>query len=414
MIAIPARAHNVAWIGRAPTTRPTVQSLLNGDTLDGAIGGLDVGDDLKPRVSRIPRLAPRPEAFNNRRVNLDPARARHDDPLTSAAFNRVRLAPSSAALKPNSAICDAGQVLERRVETSPNPQLAGVEWPVLEVVGAREGPRLSLLAGIHGCEYPAIAAVRRFMAAVDSARLSGSITAVPVVSPTSFAARSAFVVPEDGRNLNRSFPGNPGGSFTEALADHVFRAFIEPADLLIDLHGGDLFEALEPFVIYDASPCEQAAGRLARAYGLRYVIRNQASALAATTSGAAAAAAIPAIIAEVGGCGLLVEDDVQRHLRGLRGALTAAGMLDDQPAIEPGEQVLIGTFSWLRCERAGWWQSEVEVGDHVAGGQRLGAILDLFGDEQQTVTAPHEGVVMFLTTSPAVADDGLLLAVGGE
>jgi predicted deacylase len=131
-------------------------------------------------------------------------------------------------------------VLERRVETSANPQLAGVRWPVLEVVGAREGPRLSLLAGVHGCEYPAIAAVRRFIAAVDSARLSGSIMAVPVVSPTSFAARSAFVVPEDGRNLNRSFPGDPGGCFTEALADHVFRAFIEPADLLIDLHGGDL------------------------------------------------------------------------------------------------------------------------------------------------------------------------------
>jgi uncharacterized protein len=305
-------------------------------------------------------------------------------------------------------------VLERRIDVSPNPRLAGVEWPVLEVVGAREGPRLSLLAGVHGCEYPAIAAVRRFMAEVDGARLSGSILAVPIVSPTSFAGRSAFVVPEDGRNLNRSFPGNPDGSFTEALADHVFRAFIEPADLLIDLHGGDLFEALEPFVIYDASPHEEVAQRLARAYGLKYVIRNRASELAATTSGAAAAAGIPAILAEVGGCGLLVEQDVQRHLRGLRSALTAIGMLDDQPVTDPAEQVLIGTFTWLRCSTAGWWQAEVTVGDSVIDGQRLGAVLDPFGGEQEAVSAPHAGVVMFLTTSPAVADDGLLLALGGD
>lgn len=221
-------------------------------------------------------------------------------------------------------------------------------------------------------------------------------------------------IPEDGRNLNRSFPADPHGSFTEALADHVFHAFIEPADLLIDLHGGDLFEALEPFVIYDASPCEEAAERLARAYGLKYVIRNRASELAATTSGAAAAAGTPAFIAEVGGCGLLAEHDVQRHLRGLRGALTAAGMLDGQPSTELVEQVLIGTFTWLRSTTAGWWQTEIAAGDSVSEGQRLGAILDPFGDRQETITAPHAGVVLFLTTSPAVATGGLLLAVGGD
>jgi hypothetical protein len=194
----------------------------------------------------------------------------------------------------------------------------------------------------------------------------------------------------------------------------VFRAFIEPADVVIDLHGGDLFEALEPFVIYDASPREETAQQLARAYGLKYVIRNRTAGLAGTTSAAAAAAGIPAIIAEVGGCGLLVEEDVQRHLRGLRGALTAVGMLDGQPPTELAEQVMIATFTWLRCKSAGWWQAGVAVGDSVADGQRLGAVLDPFGDEQETVSAPHAGVVLFLTTSPAVADDGLLLALGGD
>lgn len=307
-------------------------------------------------------------------------------------------------------------MIERRIGRSSNPLLADVRWPVLEAVGARDGPRLTLLAGVHGCEYPAIAAVRRFMAELDTGRLSGSILAIPMVSPTSFAARSAFVVPEDERNLNRSFPGEPDGSFTDALADHVFREFIAPAEIVIDLHGGDLFEALEPFALYDASPHEHVALRLARAYGLAYVIRNHGTGLGATTSAAAAAAGIPAIVAEAGGRGLLTEEDVQRHLTGLRGALTAAGMLEadlDMPTA-PAEQFLVETFTWPRCRQAGWWQAEVGVGDEVAEGQRLGAVLDSFGEEQEIVRAPHDGVMLFLTTSPAVTDDGLLLGLGGD
>ena len=305
-------------------------------------------------------------------------------------------------------------MLARRIAKSSNPLLADVRWPVFEAVGARDGPRLSLLAGVHGCEYPAIAAVRRFMTGLDTARLSGSILAVPVVSPTSFTGRSAFVVPEDGQNLNRAFPGDPNGSFTDALADHVFREFIEPAEIVIDVHGGDLFEALEPFALYDVSPQEEFARRLAQAYGLRYVIRNQESLLSGTTSAAAAAAGSSAIIAEAGGCGLLTEEDVHRHLLGLRGALTAAGMLDYEPLAPPAEQFLVRTFTWQRSRGGGWWQAEVDVGDVVADGQRLGEVLNPFGDELEIVRAQHAGVVLFRTMSPAVAADGLLLAVGGD
>lgn len=144
------------------------------------------------------------------------------------------------------------------------------------------------------------------------------------------------------------------------------------------------------------------------------MIRNQSSGLGGTTSAAAAAAGIPAIVAEAGGCGLLTEEDVEHHLRGLRGALTAVGMLDDAPVVAPDEQFLVDTFTWQRCVHAGWWQAEVRVGDDVSHGQRIGAVLDPFGEESEVVSAPHDGVVLFLTRSPAVADDGLLLGLGGD
>ncbi len=291
--------------------------------------------------------------------------------------------------------------------------LRELSWPVFEATGARDGPRLCLIAGVHGCEYPPIAAVVRFMRELDISCLSGSIVAVPIVSPTSYTARSPFVVPEDGRNLNRSFPGDLDGSFTDALAYHVFTEFVAPSDLLIDLHAGDMVEALEPFVLYDDSPQRQTAELLARAFGFGYVVCDTTDALTGSTSAAAAAAGIPAVIAEAGGCGLLEHAAVELHVRGLENALRAVGMLPGEPEPPPPDQRLVERFVWVYCRDAGWWRADVGAGDAVAPGDRLGAILDPFGDELETITAPEPGVVLFLTTSPAVAQDGLLLGLGG-
>ena len=39
-------------------------------------------------------------------------------------------------------------------------------------------------------------------------------------------------------------------------------------------------------------------------------------------------------------------------------------------------------------------------------------MLDPYGDELETIEAPAAGVPLFITSSPAVADDGLLLGLG--
>jgi uncharacterized protein len=303
-------------------------------------------------------------------------------------------------------------VVTRRVLRSPHPALAGLEWPVFEATGTRDGPRVCLLAGVHGCEYSSIAAVTRFMRELDVASLSGSIVAVPIISPTSFAARSPFVVPEDGSNLNRSFPGGRDGTFTDVLAHHVFAEFISGSDVLIDLHGGDMVEALEPFALYDDSPVRETARRLARAYGLRYVICDTTDPLAGTTSAAAAAAGIAAVTAEAGGRGLLEPAEVARHLRGLRSTLRAAGALDGEPDPPPADQQLVDRLEWMRAPGSGWWQPAVTVGDAVAAGDHLGDVLDGFGDVTSAVTAPRAGVVLCVTSSPAVQAEGLLLGLG--
>jgi len=87
-------------------------------------------------------------------------------------------------------------------------------------------------------------------------------------------------------------------------------------------------------------------------------------------------------------------------------------MLSGDPAPPDRPQRLVRRFIWLRAKQAGWWQPDVRPGESVGAGTRLGAVCDPFGDELEVVSAPEAGVPLFVTSSPAVSDDGILLGLG--
>jgi uncharacterized protein len=297
--------------------------------------------------------------------------------------------------------------------------LAGLDVPVVELTGAHDGPLLTVIAGVHGCEYVPMAAIREWTAALANREISGRVRAVPVLNVTSFRARTPFVVPEDGKNLNRCFPGNPDGTLAERLAYAAFTELISGSDAYIDAHCGDMVEALEPFTLYEAGPAEATARDLAMAYGLGYIIRQEAGpdrAVAGTSSGAAARAGIPAITAEAGGCGIVERWAVEAHLHGLNAVLAQLGMATPTTTDGTGRTpALLGRFLWQRCAGGGWWQPAVQAGEVVTTGQVLGTVSNLDGSvEQETITATADGVIIFLTSSPAVADEGLLLGLGAR
>ena len=307
-------------------------------------------------------------------------------------------------------------MIERSTIRFEHELLRGVELPCIEATGLSDGPHLSLIAGIHGGEYSSIAAVIRFMRSLDPSALRGRITAVPVISMPSFQARTAFVVPQDGKNLNRCFPGDPDGTFSDVLAHAVFERLIAPADALLDLHGGDVFESLEPFALYDESAVEDRASELAISFGLPFVVRSRAAdaPIEGTTSAAAAAAGVPAVIAEAGGRGLLEEEAVRLLTDGVSDALRRLDMLPGEPRPPREDMRTVGRFVWLRSTSEGWWEPAVRVGEEVAESALLGAVKNLYGDIVEEIRSPGDGVPLFITSSPAVAADGLLLGLGTD
>jgi uncharacterized protein len=288
-----------------------------------------------------------------------------------------------------------------------------VAIPYVRVVGtAGDGPHLTVIAGVHGAEYTSIAAAREWASGLREEEISGRITVVPVVNLPAFWARTPFVVPLDGHNLNRVFPGDADGSAAQRLAAAVTKTFITGSDQLLDLHAGDLPEALEPFTLYDESPVADRARELALAYGLGHVVRQGAAqqTVGGSTSAVAAALGIPAITAESGQCGILDRASVDRHLRGLCNVARFLGLTPGDVETFPAP-VEHDSWVWLRTEAAGWWQPAVDTGQDVEAGALLGTVAPILGGDETEMHAPAAGVPLFITSSPAVTSGGLLMGL---
>jgi predicted deacylase len=305
---------------------------------------------------------------------------------------------------------------QRRLLRFDSDLLAEYAWPYFAINGAHDGPTISLIAGIHGAEYPPIDAVMRFCRALDPTQLRGKVVGVPVVNLPAFWERTPFVCPPDGKNPNRVFPGKADGTFSEVLAFHFFETVIRRGDYLIDLHCGDLVEDLMPFSGIQQSgnaAVDDRALDLAQVFGLPNVIvqARGGGPIAGTTYASAAEAGIPALIAEVGGIGQLQPEAVEMHLLGLRRVFQRLEMLEGGP-VEPLPTRLIRDFVWVRAERGGFFRKAIAAGDALEAGDPLGEMVDLWGEPIATIPSPASGLVLFVTTSPAIKDDGLLVGIG--
>ncbi|MGH2405648.1 MAG: succinylglutamate desuccinylase/aspartoacylase family protein, partial [bacterium] len=199
---------------------------------------------------------------------------------------------------------------------------------------------------------------------------------------------------------------------SERMASLLMETLVAGVDAWVDLHGGDIHEALEPFTIYSdgGAPDVVAKSRaMADAYGIPHIIRSQS--IAGGTYGAATSRGVPAILTEAGGVGQLDADSVAVHQKGLRNVLRLLGVLPGTP--EPGAPATYLTqFVWLRSEHSGCWYPAVRAGERVSKGQVVGVIRDYWGDLLVEHRAPAGGVILFIVTSLAINPTDPLLGVG--
>jgi predicted deacylase len=305
---------------------------------------------------------------------------------------------------------------QRHLVTLPGPALTDEPRPVVTITGINPGPVLLVGAGVHGGEYPAIEAVIRLARELEPAEIAGTVVLVPVLNLPAFRSRSMFVCPVDNVNPNRVFPGDPTGTYTEQMTHAFVQEFIAHAHAYVDLHGGDIPEALVPFSIcrQGDTDVDQRSKELALAFGLPYILtvsRPIQQAKGSSSYVAAAEIGVPAVLAEAGGVGQLQQDAVTLLTDGVRRVLRHLGM-SSQSVSDIAAPAVLTAFDWVYSGHAGMFYSQIAAGDFVNQGAEIGIVGSLFGDTLESVIAPVTGRVLFLTVNPAVSAGGLLMGIG--
>lgn len=286
---------------------------------------------------------------------------------------------------------------------------AGTRIPVSLISGLKPGPTLVLVAGIHGVEYPGITALQRLRQSLDPRQLSGTLVLVHIANPPSFYARTIYMSPVDGKNLNRVFPGKADGTLSERIADSITRNVIEQADYLVDLHAGDGNEALRPYIympVTGNAELDRASRGLALAFGLDHIVIDEAPLLPADASvfvdQTALTRGIPAITAETGQLASNDEHWVGLAEHGITNLLRHLGMIEGTP--EPNDAVVWLTgYEVVPSPAAGTFRAAVRDGYAIAENGLLGELFDPFGARIAQIRAPFAGVVNYVVGTPPVS-----------
>ncbi|MEM9171500.1 MAG: M14 family metallopeptidase [Pseudomonadota bacterium] len=293
--------------------------------------------------------------------------------------------------------------------------------PLTLINGANTGPVLTLVAGIHGAEYPPILAMQRLATLVDPAELRGAIIIVHIANLPSFQRRTIYVGPHDLKNLNRSFPGNIDGTVTERIAATLTESVIARSDFLIDIHAGDSNEGLRPnySAYYAEAGSEQLIAqskRIAKAFGLDYIVQFRGTVdsveKAIYTSAQAVALGIPAMDVESGEVGRRDEVYVAPIVEGVFGVLYELDMLDGE--VRDYTPLYIGSRARVYSQHEGIWypNERIELGDFVTQGADLGRITDYFGNTLQQVVAPASGILLIRFATPPVNVRDNIVVIG--
>lgn len=285
------------------------------------------------------------------------------------------------------------------------PTGTGLSMPVSVVNGRKPGPTVWLSGAIHGDEINGVEVIRRVMRSIDARSLSGAIIAVPVVNVFGFIEESRYL--PDGRDLNRSFPGSTRGSLASRLANLFMTQVVSQCQFGIDLHTAASHRINIPQVRADLD--DAATRKLAGAFGAPFVIharlRDGSLREAATKRG------IGVLLYEAGQIHRFDPDAIEVGHRGVLRVLEAAGMgsWSVPRARKPTE---IRSTTWIRARRSGIATLDVELGQFVEKGERLGSIGDALGGRPTAITVHSSGFVIAKTQNPLVSQGSALVHLG--
>jgi predicted deacylase len=288
------------------------------------------------------------------------------------------------------------------------------EIQTISIRGDEPGPRMLIIAGVHGDEYEPMVAVNRLARRIRQTTVRGEVTLIPVLNRPAWEAKER--VGPDGLDLARTFPGKADGTPTEQIA-FAADQLIRQADFLIDMHTGGQRMRLWPlsgYLLHPNSAILDQQREMAKAFNLPVVWGTDPT-LNGRSLSSARDANVPAIYVEYLGAATFCREAVNLLVDGCLNTLNAVGMLDSDPLAnrvrywaEDGRPGAGHLQVSQPAPHEGSFTASVTLGEQVEAGQRLGWHYDAVSDRKSEVIAESTGRVVCLAgTKPLPAGYGL-------
>jgi uncharacterized protein len=272
--------------------------------------------------------------------------------------------------------------------------------------GVRDGPVICVSGAIHGDEIIGTEIIRRVMKKLNPKRMAGTVIFVPVVNMYGFIAHSRYL--PDRRDLNRSFPGKGGGSLASQLANIFYSEILTKCSLGIDIHSAAINRYNLPQIRIAAG--NPALKELAIAFGAPAIIESNLR--DGSLREIAKRDGVDMLLLEAGEALRFDELSALTGVNGILRVMRHLGMITARNLGKKGIRPAISNRTyWLRASRGGVCRLTVKSGDAVDAGEVVAIITDIFGEEEEYVTAHQKGMIIGHATLPIVNQGDAILHI---
>ncbi|MTI32424.1 succinylglutamate desuccinylase/aspartoacylase family protein [Xanthovirga aplysinae] len=280
-----------------------------------------------------------------------------------------------------------------------------MEIPTFVFRAKEKGPVLLLTAGLHGNEINGMEILRRAIKEEVNLVERGTVICIPVVNVFGFLQFSRYV--PDGKDINRSFPGNRSGSLASRIAFFLRNYILPIIDYGLDFHTGGASRANHPQIRCTFN--HPTSLELAKAFAPPFIInsrlRDHSFRQFATKHGKCI------LLYEAGETLRLDESVINTGLDGIKRIMNFLEMKTfETPILEKSE--LITHSSWLRAKQAGLFRTHLKTGSKILKNQTLGFISSPYADLEIKITSPFEGYILALNHNPVVNMGDALIHIG--
>ncbi|MET0606617.1 MAG: succinylglutamate desuccinylase/aspartoacylase family protein, partial [Beijerinckiaceae bacterium] len=255
-----------------------------------------------------------------------------------------------------------------------------VQIPII-VLKNGSGPTVLLTGGVHGDEYEGPIAVSRLAQALKPEQIQGRVIMMPAVNVPA-VMNDTRLSPVDDRDLNRCFPGDPRGTFSQMLAHFMDSVVLPHADVSVDLHtaghSGD--SALSTNMHYlPSAEMRKKTMAAAAAFGAPFNTVFWGVDEGATFTSCVERRGIISIGTELGGWGRVNVEGVRIAERGVRNVLKHFGVLEGKPDTSQRDgspatrhMMVKDASCYAFAPRGGLFEPRHVVGDKAAAGETAG------------------------------------------